>query len=483
MTSDPLVSVIIPVLHDAVPLERLLRSLDASEQYEVIVANGDGGDVALASLQRQFPGVDWVESQPGRARQMNEAAQIASGRWLFFVHADAGLDPTWLTEFVSLETTSVIGGAFRFRLASSALSARLIEWGVALRVRWLSLPYGDQGLFVRREVFEKTGGFADLPIMEDIDLVRRLRRVGRLVWSAVPIEVSPRRWERDGWIRRSILNVWLVALYAVGVSPERLARRYYRSASGSLGRTRTDDTLRSPPRESLDGTGDTAVIHVLVPALNEEAAIGQVLQEMPSDVNRVVVVDNGSTDRTADVARASGAQVVFEPRRGYGQACLTGLRATDDAEIVVFLDADRSDYPSEIAKLVTPIRTDDADLVLGARAGAGRPLTARIGTGLCLALINRIWAADYRDLGPFRAVRRSALNRLRMSDTTWGWTIEMQVKAVEAGLRVIEMPVRQRPRIGQSKISGTVVGSVRAGGRMLWTIWTLWRTRDRRSYA
>ena len=177
-TSAPLVSVIIPVLHDAVPLERLLSSLGSSERFEVIVANGNRADRSLAPLQRRFPGVRWIESQPGRARQMNDTARLASGRWLFFVHADARLDPDWLTEFVSLEATPTIGGAFRFCLPSPAIWARFIEWGVSLRVFCLGLPYGDQGLFVRREVFEMVGGFADLPIMEDLNLMRRLRRVG-----------------------------------------------------------------------------------------------------------------------------------------------------------------------------------------------------------------------------------------------------------------------------------------------------------------
>ena len=472
MTSVPVVSIIIPVLRDAEPLARLLRSVEGAARVEVIVVSGDGRDSSLASLQPEVPWVRWLNSQPGRALQMNEGARVASGRWLFFVHADTSLDAAWFTELVSLNSTLAVGGGFRFQLASSSRAARLIEWGVAKRVRWFGLPYGDQGLFVRRDVFEAMGGFAHLPIMEDVEFARRLRQRGPLHWSQVPIQVSARRWERDGWVRRSLLNVWLVALYFAGVPPARLARSYYTTSTPS----------RAPDASPARAEGASG-IQVIVPALNEQEAIGLVLDEIPEEVSRVVVVDNGSNDRTADAARERGAQVVSEPHQGYGRACLAGLRETSDADVVVFLDADRTDYPAEMAKLTRPILDGDADLVLGARAGQGRGLNARLGTRLCLWMINRTWGTAYRDLGPFRAVRRSALDRLGMTDVTWGWTIEMQVKAAEAGLRVVEVPVGQRPRVGQSKISGTVAGTIRAGSRMLATIWFLRRTRGRRSYA
>ena len=483
MTSVPVVSIVIPVLRDAEPLARLLRSVEGAERVEVIVVNGDGRDSSLVSLQREVPWVRWLDSQPGRALQMNEGARVASGRWLFFVHADTSLDAAWLAELVSLNSTLAVGGAFRFQLASSSRAARLIEWGVAKRVQWFGLPYGDQGLFVRRDVFEAMGGFARLPIMEDVEFARRLRQRGPLHWSRVPIQVSARRWERDGWVRRSLLNVWLVAQYFAGVPPARLARSYYTASTPSAESAGSQPTPSRAPDASPARADGASNIHVIVPALNEEEAIGLVLDEIPEEVSRVVVVDNGSSDRTADTARERGAQVVSEPHRGYGRACLAGLRETSDADIVVFLDADWTDYPAEMAKLTTPILDGDADLVLGARAGQGRGLNARLGTRLCLWMINRTWGTTYRDLGPFRAVRRSALDRLGMTDVTWGWTIEMQVKAAEAGLRVVEVPVRQRPRVGQSKISGTVAGTIRAGSRMLATIWFLRRTRGRRSYA
>ncbi len=221
-------------------------------------------------------------------------------------------------------------------------------------------------------------------------------------------------------------------------------------------------------------------VAVVIPALNEAEAIGTVLASIPPVVGTVVVADNGSTDDTASRARAGGALVVVEPRRGYGRACLAGLRAVPDVDVVVFLDADLSDYPDDMIRLLDPITQGEADMVMGARGGAERLTHARFGTSACVALINALWGTRYADLGPFRAIRRTALDRLEMRDQTWGWTIEMQVKAAEAGLRVLEIPIAQRPRVGQSKISGTITGTLRAGGRMLVMIATLWWTRHRR---
>jgi len=366
-------------------------------------------------------------------------------------------------------------GAFTFALDSKARRARVLEQGVALRVRLFGLPYGDQGIFVRRTVFEALGGYAPLPIMEDIDLVRRLRHSGPVVWSSLPVRVSARRWERDGWLRRSTLNVLFLGLFLSGVSPRWLARQYYgQDLLPPSGSGKRNVPLRPIPTEGRRR------ISVVMPALDEEAAIGHVLAEIPDFVPSVTVVDNGSTDRTAETARATGAEVVTENRKGYGRACLAGLRSIPDADLVVFLDADRSDFPSDMSAIVAPIVDGSADFVLGCRGGVGRPLSARLGTSLCVFLINLLWHTEYRDLGPFRAIRRADLDRLEMADETWGWTIEMQVKAAEAGLRTVEVPVRQRPRIGTPKISGTVSGAIRVGTRMLTTIWALWRTRRRR---
>ena len=471
MPTDPLVSVVVPVLRDTEQLSGLLESLTTTrparpDEVEVVVANGGPSDGLLAELQTRHDEVRWIASEPGRGIQMNAGAEAAAGRWLLFLHADVRPDARWLDELRRLDATAHVGGAFAFRLASGATWARCLERGVALRVHWLGLPYGDQGIFVRRDAFRRLGGYSRLPIMEDVELLRRLRQAGTLTWSEVPVSVSVRRWERDGWLRRSVANMVLVGLYFAGVSPAWLARRYY----------------GPPERRRPSPSPASGSVAVIIPALNEEEAIGEVLAAIPSVADSVTVVDNGSTDRTAERARACGARVVEEPRPGYGRACLAGLAVTRDADVIVFLDADRSDYPEEMIDLLAPLRHGEADLVLGYRAGVGRPWTARAGTTLCVWLINRLWGTDYRDLGPFRAIRREALDRLGMVDQTWGWTIEMQVKAVEAGLRILEVPVRQRPRIGQSKISGTVVGTLRAGSRMLDTIARLRLTRRQRDH-
>ena len=482
MATTPFVSIVIPVLHDTAELTSLLETLTPGlgraagrpADYEVVVVNGDLGDASIPPLQRRFSEVGWAESAPGRGRQMNLGARLATGRWLLFLHADARPEKGWVEAIETADRSKSVGGAFRFRLESGDAMARVLERCVALRVRLLGLPYGDQGIFVRRETFEEEGGYADLPIMEDIDLVGRLRRRGPMSWSPVAIQISARRWEREGWGRRSLLNMLLVGLFFCGAPPAWLARRYYGSG-------RTASACGSEPPRPLD-TEQTAgpKVGVIIPALDEEEAIGQVLAEIPALVTSVTVVDNGSTDRTPEMARAAGAHVVTESTRGYGRACLAGLEAETGADVIVFLDADLSDYPQEMTLVLAPILAGTADFVLGCRGGVGRPVSARLGTALCVSLINLLWRTRYQDLGPFRAIRRTSLDRLQMADQTWGWTIEMQVKAAEAGLRTLEVPVRQRPRIGRSKISGTVRGTVRAGARMIATIWSLWRTRHPR---
>lgn len=222
-------SIVIPVLRDTDQLDGLLASLARMPERsaaEVIVVNGDAEDGTLPPLRGRHAGVRWVACPPGRGRQMNAGAQAASGRWLLFLHADTRLDDRWLDALREAESRDAVGGAFRFTLDSPRAAARLVERGVAWRTRWFGLPYGDQGLFVRRDVFAALGGFRPYPLMEDVDLVRRLRRRGALVLSAVPVRTSPRRWERDGWLRRSLRNLTLVALYLGGASPYRLARFY-----------------------------------------------------------------------------------------------------------------------------------------------------------------------------------------------------------------------------------------------------------------
>ena len=216
-------------------------------------------------------------------------------------------------------------------------------------------------------------------------------------------------------------------------------------------------------------------IAAVIPALNEEQSIGRVLADIPGWVDDIVVVDNGSTDQTARVATRCGARVIREVRRGYGAACLAGLAALHEPAVVVFLDADYSDYPHEAARLVDPILNGTADLVIGSRTlgwRQARAMTwpAMLGNRLACGLMRVLWRARYSDLGPFRAIRWKALQSLHMQDRGYGWTIEMQIKAVRAGLRVREIPVSYRPRIGQSKISGTLRGILAAGAKILFTV-------------
>ena len=220
----------------------------------------------------------------------------------------------------------------------------------------------------------------------------------------------------------------------------------------------------------------TAVL--IIPALNEARALRHVLEEIPRGVfGEIIVVDNGSTDETAQVARRAGARVVVEQRRGYGSACLAGISALPpQADVVVFMDADGSDLPADADALIAPIAQDQADLVIGSRelgdAECGSlSVHQRLGNRLAMWLVSLLYGHKYTDLGPFRAIRRSELDRLSMRDTNFGWTIEMQVKAIQRGLRITEAPVAYRKRqAGQSKISGSVFGSAAAGAKILWTV-------------
>lgn len=224
-----------------------------------------------------------------------------------------------------------------------------------------------------------------------------------------------------------------------------------------------------------------ARIAVVIPALNEEKSIALVLRDIPQELTRdIVVVDNGSADRTAEMAAGCGAQVVHEPERGYGAACLRGLaelaaRPQGPPDIVVFLDADYSDHPEEMPALVRPITAGQADMVLGSRLAGSRepgamPPQSVWGNRLACFLMRLLFRARYTDLGPFRAIRWDALERLGMVDRNFGWTVEMQIKAARGGLRFREVPVSYRRRVGASKISGTIRGTILAGSKILYLI-------------
>jgi glycosyltransferase involved in cell wall biosynthesis len=221
-------------------------------------------------------------------------------------------------------------------------------------------------------------------------------------------------------------------------------------------------------------------IVVIIPALNEERAIGKVLAHIPSNIaSEVVVVDNNSSDATAKVAQNFGATVVHESRKGYGFACLKGIEyimsRTKKTDVVVFLDADYSDYPEEMANLIQPIIQQDYDMVIGSRSLGKRqkgamPWHQILGNRLAIMLINVLYGVHYTDLGPFRAIKFASLLKLDMKEQRYGWTVEMQAKAAKQRLRCFEVPVTYRARIGTSKISGTAKGTLCAGYSILATL-------------
>ncbi|NER10369.1 Glycosyl transferase family 2 [Muriicola jejuensis] len=217
-------------------------------------------------------------------------------------------------------------------------------------------------------------------------------------------------------------------------------------------------------------------IVVIIPAFNEGNSIGKVVGEIPDVVSEIIVVNNNSTDQTAAEAKAAGATVLLEENMGYGYACLKGINYLQNRSktptIVVFMDGDYSDYPEDLHKVIRPILEGDVDFVIGARTGALREKGSmtpqqRFGNGLATFLMRVIYGSKFTDLGPFRAIRYKALLALEMEDKTYGWTVEMQLKALKKRIAYTEVPVRYKKRIGISKVSGTVKGTIFAGIKIL----------------
>lgn len=227
----------------------------------------------------------------------------------------------------------------------------------------------------------------------------------------------------------------------------------------------------------------STIVDVIIPAFNEENGVDRVIADIPADlVREVIVCNNGSTDATAQKARQAGATVVDQQSKGYGNACLAGIayvqQKTVPPDVIVFLDADYSDHPEEMPQIVEPIHNGNYDMVIGSRAlgdlekGSMTPQQI-FGNWLATALIKMLYNYEFTDLGPFRAIRWTKLLELNMQDRTYGWTVEMQVKAAKYRYRCTEVPVSYRRRIGKSKVSGTVKGTVLAGHKILWTIFKL----------
>ena len=219
-------------------------------------------------------------------------------------------------------------------------------------------------------------------------------------------------------------------------------------------------------------------IRVIIPAYNEESSIEKVIDDIPPIVKEIIVVSNHSTDDTENKALNAGATVLKESRKGYGYACLKGLeyiaklKESDQPEIVVFLDGDYSDYPEQLTELINPILKDHIDLVIGSRVKQLREVGSMtpqqiFGNWLATFLMKLVYGATFTDLGPFRAIKYKKLLQLKMQDKTYGWTIEMQLKAIKQGFSYVEIPVKYRNRIGISKVSGTLKGSILAGIKIL----------------
>jgi glycosyltransferase involved in cell wall biosynthesis len=213
-------------------------------------------------------------------------------------------------------------------------------------------------------------------------------------------------------------------------------------------------------------------ISVVIPTLNEAQAIAEVVAGVPKDaVAQIIVVDNGSTDGTAERAIAAGAQVIHEPRRGYGSACLAGAKAARSSDIIVFLDGDRSDDPRQLNLIVAPLIQQQADLTIGSRIGGelergSMPLHGRLGNRFIVFILRGLYGIRITDIGSFRAIRTRALFNLNMEQMTYGWPVEMVVKAARKGLRIKSIPIRYRKRIGVSKVTGTLRGSILAASYM-----------------
>ena len=215
-------------------------------------------------------------------------------------------------------------------------------------------------------------------------------------------------------------------------------------------------------------------ISVIIPALNEEKSISKVISSIPKYVSEIIVVDNGSTDKTSKIAKSKGALILFESKKGYGHACIKAIEFLkfNPPNIIVFLDGDYSDYPEEMDLLINPIIKNKYEFVMGARIKKLREpgsmkLQQVFGNFLACFLLKVLYGVNFKDLGPFRAIKWESLQKLKMKDKTFGWTIEMQLKAIKHKLKYLEVPVKYRNRIGKSKISGTLTGTIMAGYKIL----------------
>ena len=366
-------SIVIPVLNDTDPLQRLLTTIPADPLVDIVIVNGGAPDERLTAVCHRSD-VRLLTSAPGRGCQMNVGASAAAGRWIVFLHADTRLPPQWSDEIRQAGADpNVVGGSFRFRLDSSAWQARLIERAVDRRVRWLDLAYGDQALFVRRDVFDAIGGYREWPLMEDVDFVRRLRQAGKLYHSPNPVLTSARRWERDGWWRRSAKNVMLQALFFAGVAPERLANWYSYSPRRSIREAlvvmaRVPSDTRGKSRLTCDLGGD----HVEL----RRALLQDTLDAVQGVADADVFIAVEPTDGIAEMRGLVGDGVRLFPQQGdtlgdrmrnaFGRVFAAGYSA------VVMIGSDLPSLPtSHLAQAFQHLRDGPDALVIGPATDGG----------------------------------------------------------------------------------------------------------------
>ena len=370
MNEEPLVSVVIPVWRDEGPLAAALERLRLQPDVEVIVASTLGEESLHQRIRQQYPRVLVTEAPRGRASQMNGGAAMARGRWLLFLHADTELPADWLEVIKECEGRGQIAaGAFRLALDSRDWRARVIEAGVRLRVALFGLPYGDQALFVRSQVFKSIGGFQDMPLMEDVDFVRRVKRVGTLFAARATVRTSARRWERDGWVRRSLQNIGLAARFIGGSSPSRLAQRYVgRKAAAVVMMGRAPWT---GGKTRVDVPGDEPAHADLRHALFLDTL--DVVTSVP-DVEHIVACEPAAgCERMRELV---GASVDVIPQRGMhlGQRM---MHAFEDAfrlgvESVVVAGSDLPDLPGRlIREAIGALKGGGDRIVLGPSTDGG----------------------------------------------------------------------------------------------------------------
>jgi rSAM/selenodomain-associated transferase 2/rSAM/selenodomain-associated transferase 1 len=387
-------SIVIPVLNDTEALQRLLTSIRPSPQVDIVVVNGGAPDDRLTEICHR-PDVRLLTSTPGRGCQMNVGASAAAGRWLVFLHADTRLPAEWSGEIRRAGADpDVVGGSFRFRLDSSAWQARLIERAVNRRVRWLDLAYGDQALFVRRDVFDAMGGYREWPLMEDVDFVRRLRQVGKLYHSPQPVLTSGRRWERDGWWRRSAKNVMLQALFFAGVAPARLANWYWhaprsftREALVVMARVPSDMRGKSRLTRALGGDQvelRRALLQDTLDAVRSLAGVDVFIAFEPAEA---IAEMRGLVGDGARLFPQQGDTLGDRMRNAFGHLFAAGYSA------VVMIGSDLPSLPaSHLAKAFQLVRDRPDALVIGPASDGGYYLIGL--RRLCPALFTSIaWSA------------------------------------------------------------------------------------------